>query len=374
MEVLLQVMEDRNYLDAQAHTPIRYNLDSLPALTSNAQASKHVAGCRLADILESYVLRSVFRQYLVHEKTSHFLLAFEELSYVVTIPCVTLRKRLLLKFWARYLDESATHYIAQVAGNLAKKEKFEEIFALEEDQYSATFSKLLESLKKLLEAQIPGYATSKFGFHHANYLEHTNKTLTTKEYEKLRKLGEGGFGKVHAIKRSSTGALYAVKEMSIIRIIKKKRMDTVTNEARILRGNEHPFLLNLHHCFADELNIYITIDLMTGGELKFHLARGVEPKKEVAQFWLASLILGIEWLHNKDIIHRDLKPANVLLDKDGFVKIADFGLSLDLTLHKRLPSSCCGTPGYIGKKCVSITSSPFCTKRGQLAASKAQLI
>ena len=372
-ESIERLVKEIDYLAAQAHAHMRYELHSLPALTSSAQASKQVADCRLGDILESYVLRSVFRQYLVHEKTSHFLLAFEELSYVLTIPCVTLRKRLLLKFWARYLYESAAHYIAEVAGNLAKKEKFEEIFAIEEDQPSATFTKLLESLKKLLEAQIPGYTTSKFGFYHANYLKHTNKTLTTKEYETLLKLGEGGFGKVHAIKRSSTGALYAVKEMSILQIIKKKRMDTVVNEARILRGNEHPFLLNLHHCFADKLKIYLVVDLMTGGELKFHLSRAVKPEKEVAQFWLASLILGIEWLHKKDIIHRDLKPANVLLDKHGYIKIADFGLSLDLSLHKHPPSSYCGTPGYIGKNSVLISNCHCYTKRRRCFKSKINL-
>ena len=353
MEVLLQVMEDRNYLDAQAHTPIRYNLDSLQHLTSTAQAAKTVAECSISTILESFVLRSIFRQYLARENKGHVLLAFEELSHVVTIPSLSLRRKQLIRFWGRYMRESSPTYIPEIVGDLAEKDKFEEAANVEKEQVDAkegVFSKIIGQLRASIEAEIPAYASSKFGFYHANYVEHAIKMLSTKEYEKLRKLGEGGFGKVHAVKRTATGALYAVKEMSIIRIIKKKRMDTVVNEARILRGNHHPFLLNLHHCFADELNIYITIDLMTGGELKFHLARGVEPAREVAQFWMASLVLGIEWLHNKDIIHRDLKPANVLLDKDGFVKIADFGLSLDLTLHKRLPSSCCGTPGYIGKR------------------------
>lgn len=81
--------------------------------------------------------------------------------------------------------------------------------------------------------------------------------------------------------------------------------------------------------------------------MQYHLSRGAVPTREQARFWIISIASALEWLHKNYIIHRDLKPANILLDSEGFIKIADFGLSVNMKSRESLPTSCCGTVGYI---------------------------
>lgn len=147
---------------------------------------------------------------------------------------------------------------------------------------------------------------------------------------------------------SDTNAVWALKEMNKVRIITKKRLNTVVAEATILRKVDYPFVARVHQVFQDDVNIYFLLDILPGGELKFHLRRMPVVPHEVAQFWMACLVLGIGYLHSKHIIHRDLKPSNCLLDTSGYVVISDFGLSVTAESAQDLRhDQCCGTPGYI---------------------------
>ncbi|GBG34502.1 N-alpha-acetyltransferase 15, NatA auxiliary subunit [Hondaea fermentalgiana] len=136
--------------------------------------------------------------------------------------------------------------------------------------------------------------------------------------------------------------------MNKIKVITKKRLNTVIAEASILRKVDYPFVARVHQVFQDEVSIYFLLDILPGGELKFHLRRMPVVPHEVAQFWMACLVLGIGYLHSRHIIHRDLKPSNCLLDGSGYVVISDFGLSVTADSAEALRhDQCCGTPGYI---------------------------
>lgn len=89
------------------------------------------------------------------------------------------------------------------------------------------------------------------------------------------------------------------------------------------------------------------MDLCAGGELFYLLHRKGKMKEAAAKFYFAEILLGLEYIHKKGIVYRDLKPENVLIDIDGHIKLADFGLSKVLFSHDSLTNSFCGSPEYM---------------------------
>ena len=151
-------------------------------------------------------------------------------------------------------------------------------------------------------------------------------------FELLKLIGEGAFGKVIMVKNLLDQNLYAMKVISKKLLKKKNSISYMKSERDILTKVDHPFIVSLFFAFQTEKKIFLVMDFLGGGELFFHLKRrGLILEKEV-RFYLAEMVLAIEFLHNKGIIHRDLKPENVLLRDDGHVCITDFGLG---TLTKR---------------------------------------
>ena len=341
MEILIQVMEDRNYLDAQNGKPTTFNLAELSTIPDGTNKKENTL--ELEDRLKGYIHRGLFRKYLESVSQEHLLRAYDELQHIKSIPPGSQQYKLfqVAAFKRRYLTQNKKTFIQElfVDESLCK--------AIEQDDTEMLISRGIEVLNLNLNSTIPTYQTSNFFDYQQRFEWYSSKIMSEEDYTKLRVLGQGGFGKVHAIKKNDSGALYALKEMCKVKIVQKKRMNTVMNEARILMTNDHPFLVSLHHVFCNTGYIYMSLDLMLGGELKFHLKRGVQPELDLARFWVASLVSATLWLHNKNVMHRDIKPSNVLMDENGFLRITDFGLSLDISLSERLPSSCCGTPGFI---------------------------
>jgi len=91
----------------------------------------------------------------------------------------------------------------------------------------------------------------------------------------------------------------------------------------MLEHLNHPFLCNLRYSFQDMEYLYIVVDLMNGGDLRFHISRKTFTE-EAIRFWIAELGCALRYIHKQGIVHRDLKPDNVLLDSEGHVHLADF--------------------------------------------------
>ena len=112
----------------------------------------------------------------------------------------------------------------------------------------------------------------------------------------------------------------------------------------MLMSMDHPFVLNLHYAFQTPDCLYIITDYINGGDLFFHIKKNGHLSEKVAKFYGAQIILGLEYIHAEKVIYRDLKPENLLLDKNGNLKMEDFGICKLLDKDKEVTNSMIGTP------------------------------
>jgi len=167
------------------------------------------------------------------------------------------------------------------------------------------------------------------------------------DFEQLKVLGKGGFGKVVLARKKDTDKIYALKLMDKQKILNKPRdFKNLMSEKRILQ-NDCSFLVHLYWAFQTETEFCLVMDFVGGGDLYYHWRKIRRFPEKVVQFIAAELVLAISYLHSCGIIYRDLKPQNILLDTDGHICLADFGLSkevmqnIEVGLH-----TACGTPSY----------------------------
>lgn len=176
-----------------------------------------------------------------------------------------------------------------------------------------------------------------------DFLWYQDRTVVEEDFFVMRVLGRGGFGLVTACKKGTSGKLYAMKVMNKKRIKIKKSEQLTLNEREALASVDSPFVVNLKYGFQSKEDIFLILDLMTGGDLSFHLQqKGRFPKKECL-YYAARIMLGLQALHDGQYVYRDLKPENCLLADDGRVKLTDLGLATKVTptLH-----GAAGTRGY----------------------------
>eukprot|EP00536_Pseudo-nitzschia_multiseries_P004245 jgi/Psemu1/237469/estExt_Genewise1.C_700006 len=159
----------------------------------------------------------------------------------------------------------------------------------------------------------------------------------------MRVLGRGGFGSVTACKKGTSGKLYAMKVMNKRRIKVKKSESSALNERKALAAVESPFVVNLKYSFQSSEDIFLVLDLMTGGDLSYHLQQKGSFQLRECRYYAARIMLGLQALHDKGYVYRDLKPENLLLAEDGRVKITDLGLATKIAPNLR---GLAGTRGY----------------------------
>ncbi|KAI9712688.1 MAG: hypothetical protein M1820_001309 [Bogoriella megaspora] len=165
------------------------------------------------------------------------------------------------------------------------------------------------------------------------------------QFRLLRVVGKGAFGKVRIVERKDSSLSFALKYIRKDEVVRSESVRNIIRERRMLEHLNHPFLCNLRYSFQDVEYLYIVVDLMNGGDLRFHISRKTFTE-EAVQFWIAELACAIRYVHKQGIIHRDIKPDNVLLDSDGHVHLADFNVASDFTPGKPLHSKS-GTLAYL---------------------------
>lgn len=175
------------------------------------------------------------------------------------------------------------------------------------------------------------------------------------EFEILRVVGRGAFGKVFQVrKKGSNGnfdgggedGIFAMKVMRKDTIIKKNHVDYMRAERDILTKVVHPFIVQLQCSFQTKSKLYLILDFINGGHLFYHLYRQGIFSEDQAKVYTAEIVSAVSHLHKNGIVHRDLKPENILMDTEGHVMLTDFGLAKEIDESSR-SNSMCGTTEYM---------------------------
>ncbi len=170
-------------------------------------------------------------------------------------------------------------------------------------------------------------------------------TLSKNLFKFMYVIGKGGFGKVWKVQYKKTKETFALKEMSKLKIIDKKSEKSINSEREFLSFLQHPFIVNMHYAFQDNNNLYLVMDMLSGGDLRYHISRYRRFSEEQTRFFIACMVYTLEYIHGNNVIHRDIKPENLVLDDKGYVRITDFGIAKENKPDNSSETS--GTPGYI---------------------------
>eukprot|EP00899_Mesostigma_viride_P025847 jgi/Mesvir1/6447/Mv19526-RA.2 len=167
------------------------------------------------------------------------------------------------------------------------------------------------------------------------------------DFELLRVVGQGSFGKVFQVLEKSTQQVYAMKVMQKAHVLARNQSGYMKAERDILKAVRHPYIVTLRYSFQSPSKLYLILDFINGGHLFFQLYQQGTFSEELARFYTAEIVLAVQHLHALDIIHRDLKPENILLDHEGHLKVTDFGVAKPAMSDDACTNSMAGTMEYM---------------------------
>ena len=170
-------------------------------------------------------------------------------------------------------------------------------------------------------------------------------------------IGRGGFGKVWKVRLKKINEYFALKEMSKVKIIDRRSEISIMSERNLLSNLHHSFIVNMHFAFQDFYNLYLVMDLLTGGDLRYHIAHKRTFSENQTKFIIANMLLALEYIHKQNIIHRDIKPENLVLESNGYVRITDFGVAK--INEEDNSSETSGTPGYMAPEVILVKNHSF---------------
>ena len=166
------------------------------------------------------------------------------------------------------------------------------------------------------------------------------------DFTLISHIGQGYYGKVILAQRKQTNELYAIKSVHKSRLIKDNKSDAALAERNILMKARHPFIVQLHSAFQTPSKFYLVLEFVPGGEFFGFIQRVGGLQIADIQIYLAEICLALSYLHSLGIIYRDLKPENILIDREGHLKLTDFGLSKEI-VNSPVIQTFCGTYEYI---------------------------
>lgn len=171
--------------------------------------------------------------------------------------------------------------------------------------------------------------------------------LSIDDFDLLKVIGKGSFGKVMQVMKKDTRQIYALKTLRKQHIISRMEVTHTLAERTVLARIDNPFIVPLKFSFQSPEKLYLVLSFINGGELFYHLQKSGKFSMNRSRFYIAELLTALESLHRLNVIYRDLKPENILLDYQGHIALCDFGLcKLNMSTDDKT-NTFCGTPEYL---------------------------
>ncbi|KAH9951573.1 AGC/NDR protein kinase [Amylocystis lapponica] len=177
----------------------------------------------------------------------------------------------------------------------------------------------------------------QLGKRESAFLRLRRTKLGLDDFRTVKVIGKGAFGEVRVVQKTDTGKIYAMKTLRKDEMLKKDQLAHVRAERDVLAESNSPWVVQLFYSFQDPSYLYLIMEFLPGGDLMTMLIKYDTFSEDVTRFYIAECVLAIEAVHQLGFIHRDIKPDNILIDKDGHIKLSDFGLSTGF--HKQHDSS-----------------------------------
>lgn len=171
--------------------------------------------------------------------------------------------------------------------------------------------------------------------------------LSIDDFDLLKVIGKGSFGKVMQVVKKDTKQVYALKTIRKQHIISRMEVTHTLAERTVLARIRNPFIVPLKFSFQSPEKLYLVLSFINGGELFWHLQREGKFSMNRSRFYIAELLTALEALHDMNVIYRDLKPENILLDYQGHIALCDFGLCKLNMADNDKTNTFCGTPEYL---------------------------
>mmetsp|Transcript_22847 Transcript_22847/g.45946 ORF Transcript_22847/g.45946 Transcript_22847/m.45946 type:complete len:401 (-) Transcript_22847:675-1877(-) len=234
-----------------------------------------------------------------------------------------------------------------MGNKLAKEQQKEEKAKQEAASATTIVSEKVDTKKETAGSTKPVQAVALQGDY-----SHFNNKLVITDFDLLKVLGKGSFGKVMLVKKKDdpSGTLYALKTLRKAALVKRNQLAHTSTERHILQNIHCPFLVHLAFAFQTPDKLYMVLDFMAGGELFFWLKKDRKFSENRCRLYTAEITAALDALHSADIVYRDLKPENILLDATGHLRLTDFGLAKGGITGPGMEGGTktfCGTPEYL---------------------------
>lgn len=194
------------------------------------------------------------------------------------------------------------------------------------------------------------------------YLERSKREFEQKFFEPFRErgklddfkimktIGTGSFGRVIFVKNKKTDRASALKLLEKAHVVKTKQVTHIMSEIKTMYAFNFPFLIQLEFFFKDNVYLCIGMPFINGGEMFAHLRQQKQFSEDLAKFYASQVVLVLEYIHFIGIVYRDLKPENILIDRDGYIRVTDYGFCKKIDNQRTY--TLCGTPEYLAPEVI----------------------
>ncbi|EGN96778.1 hypothetical protein SERLA73DRAFT_184939 [Serpula lacrymans var. lacrymans S7.3] len=236
-------------------------------------------------------------------------------------------------YFERSTDEFSSDAVSRAT---ATKLKMESYYKVAVDAAIERNGRRAELELKINQAMMPNESKEreirKYRKLESQHLRLRRTKIRLTDFRTIKVIGKGAFGEVRLVQKVDTGKVYAMKTLQKAEMLKRDQLAHVRAERDLLAESTSPWVVQLYYSFQDPLYLYLIMEFLPGGDLMTMLMKYDVFSEDVTRFYMAECILAIEAVHDLGYIHRDIKPDNILIDKNGHLKLSDFGLSTGL--HK----------------------------------------